>query len=114
MVLEQLYTSWTAIQHPNSPPLQLPCFSATPRQQVEIRLPRHYLAGHGLPDHVLTDERTTLRRHASFTKAILLWRTGRRLGTSLKELVPIGSQQLQADCGVWSVLRHRTFLYRRP
>ena len=70
--------------------------------QVEIRLPRHYLAGHGLPDHVLTDERTTYWRNASFTKAILLVaNTGDDEEQSLKELVPIGSQQLQADCGVW-------------
>ena len=71
-------------------------------QQVEIRLPRHYLAGHGLPDRVLTDERTTYWRNASFTKAILLVaNTGDDEEQSLKELVPIGSQQLQADCGVW-------------
>lgn len=70
--------------------------------QVEIRLPRHYLTGHDLPDRVLTDERTTYWRNASFNKAILLVaNTGDDEEQSLKELVPIGSQQLQADCEVW-------------
>jgi S-DNA-T family DNA segregation ATPase FtsK/SpoIIIE len=71
-------------------------------QQVEMRLPKHFLLDSRLPDRVLTSERTTYWRNASFLKAILLVaNTGDDEEQSLKELVPIGSQQLQADCDVW-------------
>ena len=71
-------------------------------QQVEMRLPKHYLLDSGLPERVLTTERTTYWRNALSPKAILLVaNTGDDEEQSLKELVPIGSQQLQADCDVW-------------
>jgi S-DNA-T family DNA segregation ATPase FtsK/SpoIIIE len=71
-------------------------------RQVEMRLPKHFLLDSGLPERVLTAERTTYWRNASFSKAILLVaNTGDDEEQSLKELVPVGSQQLQADCDVW-------------
>ena len=70
--------------------------------QVEMRLPKHFLMDSDLPESVLTAERTTYWRNASFSKAILLVaNTGDDEEQSLKEMVPIGSQQLQADCEVW-------------
>ena len=70
--------------------------------QVEMRLPKHFLMDSGLSESVLTAERTTYWRNASFSKAILLVANpGDDEEQSLKEMVPIGSQQLQADCEVW-------------
>jgi S-DNA-T family DNA segregation ATPase FtsK/SpoIIIE len=71
-------------------------------QQVEMRLPKHFLSDSGLPDCVLTEERTTYWRHAFCSKPILLVaNTGDDEEQSLTEVVPVGTQQLQSDCDVW-------------
>lgn len=69
---------------------------------VEIKLPIHFVGVHGLPVHVLTTERTTYFRNAACKKsALLVANTGDDEEQSLKELVPIGAPQLQADPALW-------------
>ena len=69
---------------------------------VQIRLPISFVGEHGLPDEVLTDERTTYFRNATCEKAALLVaNTGDDEEQSLKELVPIGVLQLQKRCDLW-------------
>jgi DNA segregation ATPase FtsK/SpoIIIE, S-DNA-T family len=67
-------------------------------QQVEIRLPAHFLETQGLPSAILTEQRATHFRNAVCVKPVLLVaNTGDDEQQSLKELVPIGAAQLQ-DC----------------
>lgn len=71
-------------------------------QVIEMRLPTHFVGNHGLPASVLTTERTTYFRNADCGKpALLLANTGDDEEQSLKELVPIGKEQLEADPMVW-------------
>jgi S-DNA-T family DNA segregation ATPase FtsK/SpoIIIE len=71
-------------------------------QLVEIKLPVHFVGNHGLPPTVLTEERTTYFRNAACEKsALLVANTGDDEEQSLKELVPIGAQQLQAYPDLW-------------
>lgn len=71
-------------------------------QLVEIKLPIHFVGGHGLPATALTTERTTYWRSASCEKsALLLANTGDDEEQSLKDVVPIGAPQLQAQPGLW-------------
>lgn len=69
---------------------------------VEIRLPIHFVGKHGLPAHILTNERTTYFRNASCAKsALLVANTGDDEEQSLKELVPIGAPELLAHPALW-------------
>jgi S-DNA-T family DNA segregation ATPase FtsK/SpoIIIE len=69
---------------------------------VEIKLPIHFVGGHGLPTDVLTSERTTYFRNAACSKgALLVANTGDDEEQSLKELVPIGAPQLYAHPELW-------------
>lgn len=69
---------------------------------VEIKLPVHFVGGHGLPQEVLTSERTTYFRNAACSKsALLVANTGDDEEQSLKELVPIGAPQLQTNPVLW-------------
>lgn len=69
---------------------------------VEMKLPRHFLQGYGLPESILTDERATFYRNAACEKSVLLIaNTGDDEEQSLKELVPIGAPQLQAHPELW-------------
>jgi DNA segregation ATPase FtsK/SpoIIIE, S-DNA-T family len=69
---------------------------------VEIKLPRHFLEGFGLPNEVLTTERTTYFRNADIGKpALLVANTGDDEEQSLKELVPIGAPQLLNHPELW-------------
>jgi S-DNA-T family DNA segregation ATPase FtsK/SpoIIIE len=71
-------------------------------QLVEIKLPVHFVGNHGLPSFVLTGERTTYFRNAACEKsALLVANTGDDEEQSLKELVPIGAQQLQSHPELW-------------
>ena len=71
-------------------------------QLIEIKLPVHFVGNHGLPPTVLTEERTTYFRNAACEKsALLVANTGDDEEQSLKELVPIGAQQLQAHPELW-------------
>src|SRR5437016_4652753 len=71
-------------------------------QLVEVKLPIHFVGGHGLPQEILTNERTTYFRNADCAKsALLVANTGDDEEQSLKELVPIGAPQLQAHPDLW-------------
>lgn len=62
---------------------------------IDVKLPADFVAGYDLPDTVLTRERATSLRHATCTKpALLIANTGNDEIQSLRELVPIGTQQL--------------------
>jgi len=69
---------------------------------VEIKLPIHFVGDHGLPPAVLTKERTTYFRNAACDKGVLLVANiGDDEEQSLKELVPIGAQQLRTHPELW-------------
>ncbi len=69
---------------------------------VDIKLPIHFVGEHGLPAHILTNERTTYFRNASCAKsALLVANTGDDEEQSLKELVPIGAPELLAHPALW-------------
>ncbi len=69
---------------------------------VDIKLPIHFVSEHGLPAHILTNERTTYFRNAACAKsALLVANTGDDEEQSLKELVPIGAPQLLAHPALW-------------
>ncbi len=71
-------------------------------RQIEIKLPKHFVVGDRLPPELLTTERTTYFRNCACEKpALLVANTGDDEEQSLKELVPIGSAQLQAEPGLW-------------
>src|ERR1700722_10528448 len=71
-------------------------------QQVEIRLPTHFVEGQGLPAAILTEQRATHFRNAACEKPVLLVaNTGDDEQQSLKELVPIGAAQLQDRPDLW-------------
>jgi S-DNA-T family DNA segregation ATPase FtsK/SpoIIIE len=71
-------------------------------QLVEMKLPLHFVGGHGLPEEVLTTERTTYFRNAACAKsALLVANTGDDEEQSLKELVPIGQPELNAHPELW-------------
>ncbi|HYJ89533.1 MAG TPA: hypothetical protein VEW46_25955, partial [Pyrinomonadaceae bacterium] len=69
---------------------------------IEIKLPLHFVGDHGLPDEVLTKERTTYFRNADCPRsALLVANTGDDEDQSLKELMPVGGSQLQAQPELW-------------
>src|SRR5580704_14696926 len=71
-------------------------------QQVEIKLPTHFLEGQGVPARILTEQRATHFRNAACDKPVLLVaNTGDDEQQSLKELVPIGAAQLQDRPDLW-------------
>jgi len=64
---------------------------------VEIKLPKLFVGQFSLPAECLTTERTTYFRNAACEKsALLVANTGDDEEQSLKELVPVGAQQLLA------------------
>lgn len=72
------------------------------RDRVEMKLPKHFLDGFGLPPEVLTVERTTYYRNAACEKsALLVANIGDDEEQSLKELVPIGAPQLLENADLW-------------
>jgi len=71
-------------------------------EHIEIKLPQNFVGDFGLPDEILTKERTTYYRNASCEKPLLLVaNTGDDEEQSLKELVPIGAQELQSRPEMW-------------
>lgn len=69
---------------------------------IEIKLPFHFVGDQGLPKEVLTKERTTYFRNADCQRsALLVANTGDDEDQSLKELVPVGGSQLQAQPELW-------------
>jgi S-DNA-T family DNA segregation ATPase FtsK/SpoIIIE len=72
---------------------------------VDIKLPIHFVGNHGLPPAILTNERTTYFRNAACDKgALLVANIGDDEEQSLKELVPIGAQQLRTHPELWVAL----------
>jgi S-DNA-T family DNA segregation ATPase FtsK/SpoIIIE len=70
--------------------------------QVEIKLPKQFVEGFGLPSEILTNERATYFRNAPIEKsALLVTNTGDDEEQSLKELIPIGAPQLLEETGFW-------------
>ncbi|MBI3245418.1 MAG: DNA translocase FtsK [Deltaproteobacteria bacterium] len=71
-------------------------------QQVEIKLPTHFVGHLGLPSDVLTNERTTYFRNADCDKPVLLLaNTGDDEGQSLKDLVSIDEPLLRERAELW-------------
>ena len=71
-------------------------------QQFDIKLPRHFLAGFGLPPEILTVERATYYRNAACAKpALLLANTGDDEEQSLREVTSIGAPELLARADLW-------------
>jgi S-DNA-T family DNA segregation ATPase FtsK/SpoIIIE len=70
--------------------------------QIEIKLPANFVGDMGLPAAILTHERTTYYRNAQCAKsALLVASTGDDERFSLKELTPIGADQLLACPENW-------------
>lgn len=70
--------------------------------QIEIKLPRHYLEGQGLPDEVLTDERATYFRNKQIHRpALLVANTGDDEAQSLEDLTRVGSHELLSHPRLW-------------
>ena len=70
--------------------------------QVEIKLPAHFVAGYSLPDTVLTDKPATHFRNSPCPKpTLLVANTGFNEEQSIKEIVPIGSPQLLEHPEIW-------------
>src|SRR6266536_2955242 len=72
------------------------------KDQVEIKLPAHFVAGYSLPDTVLTDKPATHFRNSPCAKpTLLVANTGFNEEQSIKEIVPIGSPQLLEHPEIW-------------
>jgi S-DNA-T family DNA segregation ATPase FtsK/SpoIIIE len=71
-------------------------------QQLKIAIPRALVDGFGLPDHVVTDERTVAIRNAECDRpALLLANTDDDQGASLQDVTLIGAKQLTEDPFPW-------------
>ncbi len=69
---------------------------------LKIALPRTLIGDFGLPDHVVTDERTVAVRHAECDRpALLLANTDDDQGASLGDVTLIGAKQLTEDADPW-------------
>lgn len=70
--------------------------------KTKIAVPRELVDGYGLPDDVVTDERTLSFRHSDpGTAALLLANTDDDQGTSLSELTLLGAKQLIDEPSFW-------------
>ncbi|WP_239020415.1 FtsK/SpoIIIE domain-containing protein [Novacetimonas pomaceti] len=70
--------------------------------QLKIALPRSLVAGQGLPESVMTDERTVAVRHAECDRpALLLANTDDDQGASLGDVTLIGAKQLTQTPRPW-------------
>lgn len=71
-------------------------------QLIEIKLPVHFVGSYGLPEKVLTNQRTTFFRNAACEKsALLVANTGDDEEQSLKDLVSIGAPELLVQPELW-------------
>jgi S-DNA-T family DNA segregation ATPase FtsK/SpoIIIE len=69
---------------------------------VFIAVPRSLVSGMGLPDSVITDERTVALRHADNQRpALLLANTDDDQGASLQDVTLIGAKQLSEEPQLW-------------
>jgi S-DNA-T family DNA segregation ATPase FtsK/SpoIIIE len=70
--------------------------------QIRMRIPRDLGGPHGLPEALLTDERTTHWRNAECDRPVLLIaNTDDDQGQSLRDISPIGSLELLGGPGLW-------------
>lgn len=70
--------------------------------QIKIAIPRGLAAGSGLPESVITDDRTVAVRHAECDKpALLMANTDDDQGSSLQDVTLIGAKQLTEDVAPW-------------
>ena len=71
-------------------------------EQIEIKLPSHFMRGQRVPDLILTEERATYYRNAQCGKAaLLLATTGDDEAQSLNHLTPIGIAELMDKPKRW-------------
>lgn len=70
--------------------------------KVKIAVPRNLVEGLGLPDSVITDERTVALRHAPCDRpALLLANTDDDQGASLQDVTLLGAKQLTEEPRLW-------------
>ena len=70
--------------------------------KVFVAVPRSLVIGMGLPDAVITDERTVALRHADNQRpALLLANTDDDQGASLQDVTLIGAKQLSDEPQLW-------------
>lgn len=70
--------------------------------RIRIAVPRALVAGFGLPNEVVTDERTVALRHAEGDRpALLLANTDDDQGASLQDVTLIGAKQLTEEPRLW-------------
>lgn len=69
---------------------------------LKIAIPRSLVEGHGLPESVVTDDRTVAVRNAECDRpALLLANTDDDQGASLQDVTLIGAKQLTEDPAPW-------------
>ncbi|MEC0238375.1 FtsK/SpoIIIE domain-containing protein [Paenibacillus dokdonensis] len=69
---------------------------------LAIKAPRKLVEGNGLPDEMVTDEKTTYWRNASCDKpAILLANTNDDQGQSLRDIARVGAGDLKGQPDIW-------------
>jgi S-DNA-T family DNA segregation ATPase FtsK/SpoIIIE len=65
-------------------------------------MPRALVAGQGLPENVLTDERTVNLRHSDWsTNALLIANTDDDQGTYLQDVTLLGAKLLTGEPSLW-------------
>lgn len=70
--------------------------------KISIKMPRKLVEGQGLPESVLTDERTVALRHSECpTPALLIANTDDDQGTSLQDVTLLGAKFLTAEPALW-------------
>jgi DNA segregation ATPase FtsK/SpoIIIE, S-DNA-T family len=70
--------------------------------QIRIAVPRGLVIGFGLPEDVVTDERTVALRNAEVDRpALLLANTDDDQGASLQDVTLIGAKQLTEEARLW-------------
>lgn len=71
-------------------------------QEIDLKLPQHFLAGFSLPVEILTTKPATYYRNAASAKPVLLVaNTGDEEEQSLKEFTRLGAPELQERPDLW-------------
>lgn len=69
---------------------------------IKIQVPRDLVAGFGLPDEILTDERTVHLRHSACDRpALLLANISDDQAQSLNDITSVGAQELKGQIECW-------------
>lgn len=75
---------------------------------IKIQVPRNFVADFGLPDEILTDERTVHLRHSACDRpALLLANTSDDQAQSLNDITSVGAQELKGQIECWISLAGR-------